>query len=945
MNTRSSVVLLFLTLSFLFIFQQSPSAAVPGIKAGPTQAVITDQSTSLTLKPDINFGNIPLYFTHNNGQVNKRALFYAKTPDYTLWVTKEGLVFDSIKKNEGESKKEKVKRKDILNLKATFRDVSRLLFVGANKEPEIVSLNPQKLKVNYFKGDDKSKWIGNVPTSGAVLYKNIYKNIDLKVYGIGKQIEYDWIVHSGGNPDDIKFEYKNVKKIKINNKGDLDIKTQFGKLTHKKPYAFQKSGEKIKSEVILSHRFASPLTKGGQGGSDSIANLEHRNEIKANFKKLSENTFGFTTGKYDTTKTLIIDPVVLAYSTYLGGGNYDVGLEIAVDNTGCVYVTGFTESTDFPTLNGYQSTYIEDYDTFITKIDTNASGALSLLYSSYLGGDNDDFGWGITIDANGIVYVGGETLSTDFPILHQFQGDQGGWDAFVTKIDTTQTGTSSLLYSTYLGGDSQDHGYGIAAGTAGGVYVTGNTYSENFPVIYGYQLSNNGERDIFVTKIDTTSGGLGLLYSTYLGGSSEDGSEGIAVDGSGYAYVAGYTSSSDFPTPDGYQTSFQGDCDAFIAKIDTTQSGASGLLYSTYLGGSDQDFFYEIAADNNENAYAAGSTWSSNFPTRNGYQTTLQGGVDAVVTKIDTTQNGISSLLYSTYLGGNDEDEALGICTDSNGNVYVTGNTSSSDFPIKNESQSYQDDDAFVSKIDTRKSGAGSLLYSTFLGGWVVEGGQGIAVDGNGFAYVAGYTSSSDFPTLNGYQITNQGFVDVFITRLSPYPLAIDYSVQVVTGNGGSVDKAKHLVMEGGSVMVNIYPGEGYEIDKIFDNGYEMTVSNPYIINDIQEDHTVEITFKRILYPPALSLTGVKKVEKAWIVQKGYSELKILITEHESPMVVSAYVLYKNVKGVWSEIKSYSGPGTYEYTDKFFGKDENVDYKLSAIAPDGSIIAETTLSL
>ena len=227
--------ILLISVLFIFVLFQLPGSVV--VKDSPFKSIESltksNKDKGGKLIPDVNFGKIPLYFIHNKGQVNKRALFYAKTPGYTLWVTKEGLVFDSMKSPRFASPLTKGGRG------GSDRDISRLNFTGANKDTEVTALKPQKLKVNYFKGNDKNKWVGGVPTSGAALYKNLYKNIDLKVYGIGKQIEYDWIVNPGGDPDDIKFEYKNVKKIKINKSGDLDIKTQFGKLTHKKPFAYQ----------------------------------------------------------------------------------------------------------------------------------------------------------------------------------------------------------------------------------------------------------------------------------------------------------------------------------------------------------------------------------------------------------------------------------------------------------------------------------------------------------------------------------------------------------------------------------------------------------------------------------------------------------------------------------------------------------------------------------
>jgi hypothetical protein len=678
--------------------------------------------SSGTVKPDLNFGKFPLYFIFNKGRVNKKARFYAKASRYTLWLTKEGLVFDSFKKvkvevEEGKerhtppfghpsqeddtprplrghpSQEGKSAVPHLTHSPKLERDVSRLVFLDANKNPEMVAIKESKLKVNYFIGNDKSKWHCAVPTSQAVLYKNLYKNIDLKVYGIEKQIEYDWVVKPGGNPEEIRFEYKNVKGTRIDKEGNLLIETDFGELVHKKPVSYQK-------RKAQSARRTAQNT--GVGAGLRACPIE-RKDVNVTFKKIAKNTYGFEVGEYDKDCELIIDPVVLAYSTYLGGNAYEFARGIAVDNMGYAYVTGETQSTDFPTLNQYQA--FQGYcDTFVIKLDTTQSGAISLVYSTYLGGSLDDYGKGIAVDNSGNAYVTGLTWSSDFPIQNQYQTDQWSYDAFVTKLDTTQSGASGLIYSTYLGGCSVEYCLGIA------------------------------------------------------------------VDNSGNAYVTGLTWSSDFPTLNQYQT-YQGDRDAFVTKLDSTKSGTSSLIYSTYLGGIADDLGFGIATDNMGNAYVTGWTYSQDFPTMNQYQDD-QGAQDAFVTKIDTTKSGAYSLIYSTYLGGYGSDIGYGIVVDSSGNAYVTGQTSSTDFPTLNQYQTDPGDnneDVFVTKIDTTQTGPLSLIYSTYLGSWGHEIGFGIAVDSIGNAYVTGYTDSTNFPTLDQYQ-TNQPHVDAFVTKLSFIP-------------------------------------------------------------------------------------------------------------------------------------------------------------------------------
>jgi hypothetical protein len=507
-----------------------------------------------TVMPDLNFGKFPLYFIANKGQVNEKAVFYAKASRYTLWLTKQGLVFDSFKKIDVEkthpappghpsqerhtppfghpSQEGNNQLHHSPHSPKFHRDVSRLIFLNANKNPEMVPLEKTRLKVNYFIGNDKSKWNGDIPTSQAVLYKNLYKNIHLKVYGLEKQIEYDWIVKPGGNPEDIRFAYKNVKGTRIDDEGNLLIETDFGELMHKRPVSYQE--RKAQNEGVEAGLRACP---------------EERKEVIVTFKKIGKNIYGFEVGEYDKTGELVIDPVVLAYSTYLGGSGADYGWGIAVDGSGYVYAAGSTISTDFPCLNHYQTDPGDaHWDVFVTRIDTSQSGSASLIYSTYLGGGHRDTCESIAVDDYGNAYVTGMTTSGNYPTLNQFQSDQGIGDGFVTKLDTNQSGASSLIYSTYLGGGIEEYAHEIAVDNSGCAYVTGHTWSWNFPTRNAYQSGVKGNRDAFLSKIDTTkSGNSSLIYSTTLGGYSWDEGQGIAVDNNGIVYLTGYTGSSNFP--------------------------------------------------------------------------------------------------------------------------------------------------------------------------------------------------------------------------------------------------------------------------------------------------------------------------------------------------------------------------------------------------------------
>ncbi|MCP4215555.1 MAG: hypothetical protein GY765_12955 [bacterium] len=694
------------------------------------------------VKADIDFGKIPLYFITNKGQVNEQAKFYAKASRYTLWLTTAGLVFDSSRRvREGkEGAKGELPKTPVIGKEKFARDVSRFVFLDANKSPEMVSIDESELKVNYFRGKDKSKWYCDVPTSQAVLYKSLYKNIDLKVYGLEKQIEYDWLVKPAGDPGSIRFEYKNVKGSRIDDEGNLLIETDFGELMHKKPESYQFAAE------------------GSRGGS------KDRETVNVAFKKIAENTYGFEVGAYDGSRELIIDPVVLAYSTYLGSSEWDNGKGIAVDASGIVYVTGTAFGTDFPTLNAYRP-QTGGCDAFITKLDPTKNGAASLLYSTYLG-QWDTYGIAIAVDAGGIIYVTGWTYFMNFPTLNQYQTHQGEIDGYVAKLDTTKSGAAGLLYSTCLGGSGIDRSMSIAVDSGGKVYVTGYTESADFPTFNQYQTFQGG-RDVFVSRLDTTkSGTASLLYSTCLGGDAYDTGEGIVIDPSGNAYVTGSTASVGFPTLNQYQT-YQGSGDAFVTKLDPTKSGAASLLYSTYLGGEGWESAKCIAIDAGGNVYLSGETRSTDFPTLNGYQA-YGGNEDAFVTKLDLTKSGASCLLYSTYMGGAEEDSGLGIALGAGGTVYVAGGTYSADFPIFKQYLPYQGTDTsnfntFVAGLDTTKSGAAAILYSTYLG--TITEGRGIAADAAGNVYVTGLTGHL-LPALNQYQ-TWQGSGDAFMAKLT----------------------------------------------------------------------------------------------------------------------------------------------------------------------------------
>jgi Bacterial Ig-like domain (group 3)/Beta-propeller repeat len=431
-----------------------------------------------------------------------------------------------------------------------------------------------------------------------------------------------------------------------------------------------------------------------------------------------------------------------------------------------------------------------------------------LIYSTYLSGSGYNQGFGIAVDSAGNAYVTGETDSSDFPTMNPLQPANGGYatfDAFVTKFNPAG---SALVYSTYLGGSDDDWGYGIAVDGAGNAYLTGRTWSTDFPTTPGaFQTtcsgSCQGAGDAFVTEVN--SAGSALVYSTYLAGGSGFGwSYGIAVDSAGDAYVTGETTSTDFPTtPGAFQTMSGGGgyySNAFATKINPS---GSALVYSTYLGGNGGDGGYGIALDSSGNAYVTGYTRSTDFPTTSGaFQTTCCG---AFVTKLNSTG---SALVYSTYLGGSG-DSGHSIAVDSEGNAYVTGETTSTDFPTTPGAFQtaygggskckywYCAGDAFVTKLNSTGS---ALIYSTYLGGNKSDAGLGIAVDSTGNAYVTGQTCSTNFPTMNSLP-KEKGFFYSFVTKLNPTGSALVYSTYL--GGGAFAGQGQSPTDSGTGIAVD----------------------------------------------------------------------------------------------------------------------------------------------
>lgn len=724
MQHRSSFVAgSFLLLSVL-LGGIAASAATSGHDPHPRPSVLTS------------YGKLPLSFIANQGQVDEKVLYYLRGREGSIYFTRQGIVYDLLATRSSCPKKALPGNKVPLP-----QELSHLSFtlkaVGARENAMPRAGGPVPGKVNYLIGNNPSQWQKDIPLYREIVYEGIYEKIDLNVYGTDSQMEYDFVVHPGGNPKKIRMAFEGIRGLRVDWAGNLVIDTALAPLIHLKPVVYQE----IKGNKVFID------------GAYQVA----------------DNSFTFALNKHDPAYPLIIDPLTLSYSTYLGGVGTDFSYAIAIDGAGSAYITGYTYSGRFPTQNAFQANYAgeDEYsDVFITKLD--ASGT-ALSYSTYLGGTGDDVGIAIAVDSSGNAYVTGYTVSSGFPTQSAYQASLGGGtsyaDAFVAKLDSSG---SALVYSTYLGGNNIDYGCDIALDPSGSAYVAGTTTSGGFPTQNAYQAAYKGSCDTFLAKLD--SSGTTLSFSTFLGGSDYDYGCAVAVDASGSAYVAGTTASTDFPTQNAYQTTCGGSYDSYLAKFDP--SGAS-LLYSTYLGGTSYDSgtYGCIALDASGNAYLAGCTYSSDFPTQDPYQGSLSGTIDSFVAKFNASGETLS---YSTYLGGNNEDYGCGIAVAPWGNIYVTGYTFSSDFPTQNAFQgslggtaSYAD--AFITKLDPTGT---ILVYSSYLGGNRTEYGMGIAVDTAGNTFITGFSNSTDFPVQNAYQADRKDAAgDAFVAKLN-YPSA-----------------------------------------------------------------------------------------------------------------------------------------------------------------------------
>jgi hypothetical protein len=725
-------------LSFSAAHRRGPGAGSSPSFSSAGNSVPQLQSQTIQAK----FAALPLAFEENEGQTDPQVKYTARANGYTLFLTDRGAVFAFHSKSAGEPDGHRRVSDRIKSGSKTQKGSSavvRMKLVNDNAEaqPEAADLLPGK--TNYYLGSDPAKWHKGVSRFGRVSYKGVYPGVDLAYYGQQSKLEFDFIVAPHSDPGPIGLAFSGAKCVGTDDAGNLVIATGAGDVVLHKPVAYQLQ--------------------------DGV-----RQPIDARFERNARNQVGFHVGSYDRSRELVIDPSIV-YATYLGGSNEDEAYGIAVDATGA-YITGATDSPNFP-----NSIVAGPFlDAFVTKLDPNGA----LLYSTLIGGSAGNgvsLGLGIAVNSTG-TYVIGNTTSTNFPatVLILPGGLQ---DVFVAKLDNT----GAQKWLTRLGGSSNDSGNAIAVDSTGAAYIGGETDSTDFPIAGpGIQGTSAGNGDGFYAKLDPTGGFLD--YGDYIGGSLGDLVTGIAVDGTNNAYVTGITVSSNFPITSGsFQTTQAGTGDnAFVAAV---KADGSALIYSTYLGGSGTTDAYGIAVDSTGEAYVTGDTDSTAFPTVNPAQASLKGATDAFITKLNASGTG---LFFSTYFGGTQGEIATGIALDSLNDVYVTGETDSSDYPTSGspfQTTLGGGTDAFVTEL----SNTGFTVYSSYLGGTgnensvnvgadIIPALGAVAVDASSNAYLAGATQAG-FPVTASPLQSNfaGGIADAFVAKIGAAPA--DFSVSV----------------------------------------------------------------------------------------------------------------------------------------------------------------------
>jgi hypothetical protein len=670
------------------------------------------------------YGKLPLSFEPNRGQAGAETLFLARGNGYLLSLESSGSHI-------------------LLRQKDKSAQISNRL-AGSSKSARLEALDRLPGHSSYFRGQDPAKWVTGVPNFARIRAAGVYPGIDLIYYGNQSRLEYDFVVAPGADPSAIRMRFDGVRSLRTDAEGNLILSTPAGDIIQQKPVIYQ--------------------------------TIEGARQPVAGRFSVHGKTVTFELSAYDRSRALVIDPV-LVYSSFLGNGYQDEGNAVAVDAAGNLYLAGDT----FSVTGG-------DSDVLIRKIAADGS---AFLYTADARGSDNDFGTSIAVDSTGSAYVGGYSASTDFPLLNPFQnGNAGNNNAILLRLDPTGT---SMIFSTYIGGSYDDRANALALDNQGNVYLAGGAISVDFPVSSGaYQTQNKGGIDCFVVKFDSLGN---AIFSTFIGGGSDDQANGIAVDSRGNSYITGQTLSDSYPQVNAtFQHSRHGGNDAFVTEL---SADGSGLVYSTFAGGGSDDIGFGIAVDPAGDAYVAGTTSSSDFPTTNGaYQRGYGGSGDMFV--LAYSANG-QNLMFATFLGSHGVDDGNGIALDSSNNIYVVGDTNSDQYPVTSDAVQRNRKGGFDAVFSVLDQTGSRLLYSSFLGGSGDDTGSAIAVDPFANVYLTGITISFDYPLVRALQAQpGGGMQDAFFAKVgfsNPNNIPSGDVVAAVATQGSAVSRFQRGTM------------------------------------------------------------------------------------------------------------------------------------------------------
>ena len=691
-----------LLIALAFLVVAIPALVIGAGSVGPDATPPTAAPAAETAAATKGYAQLPLAFEPNAGRFEPGIRFVASSRGGSIAAGPRGILLER-------AGSDPITMAPLGGTLAELTPVSRLPGV-----------------VNDLRGDDSSQWKTGIPTYSRLRYESVYPGIDLDLYGSqakGGTLEYDFRLAPDADPERIAVSFGEAP-VRIAADGSLVAGSGTDALRQAAPVAFQ------------------PSSSG-------------RTPVEVTFDD-ARGGIGFELGAYDRSRPLVIDPLLIDYSTYLGGDGDDNFNDIVVDGSGSAYVGGLTDSTDF-NLEGEISDTPVGFDGFVSKLSPSGD---SLVYSTYLGGNASDFVNGIAVD-DGSVYIAGSTSSTDFPVVGSLgTGDQPLVDGWVAKLNPAG---SAFVYSAYLGGDNTDFLVDVAVAANGAAFYGGRSSSSDYPTANQIEGRNSGAAfaDGIITKVNPA--GTALAYSTYLGGNDEDFLNAIAIDSAGAAYVGGTTDSADYNLANPIQGD-QPESDAFVSKL--TPAG-TGLAYSTYLGGDALEEVHDLTVDADGALHAVGSTDSSDYPTTDdAAMTGPLGEQDGFVTKLGPTGD---SLGFSTYIGGADFDQVRGVDVDPAGSVYIAGPTRSPDFPVVGGIGGRTAPVAFDSFLARLDPGGSEILLSGVIGGSGLEGAVSSAMDSSESIYMTGGTDSTDYPIVSQIEADSAG-KDGFITKIDTPP-------------------------------------------------------------------------------------------------------------------------------------------------------------------------------